>query len=124
MIDEEKEAIEILKSFEPDDLFECAIYLQALEKITNLIEKHSKEIEENKKYLVNLTHEQYIKLVEQIRNEINKEWKDVIKAKLEELEKYRDKFYERNMLQDVIIKQNQIQVLQLLLENLKKQLED
>lgn len=29
---EEKQAIKILKSFEPIDLFECAIYLQALEK--------------------------------------------------------------------------------------------
>lgn len=41
---------------------------------------------------------------------------DKIKAKIEELEKYRDKFDECNMLQDVIIKQNQIQVLQSLLE--------
>jgi hypothetical protein len=43
--DEEKEALEILKGFEPDDLVECAIYLQAIEKIKNLIEKQSKEIE-------------------------------------------------------------------------------
>ena len=45
-----------------------------------------------------------------------KKWKDKIKAKIEELKKYRDKFYELNMLQDVIIKQNEIQVLQSLLE--------
>lgn len=30
--DEEREAFEILKGFEPDDLVECAIYLQAIEK--------------------------------------------------------------------------------------------
>ena len=42
---EEKQAIKILKSFEPIDLFEGAIYLQALEKLTNLIEKLQKENE-------------------------------------------------------------------------------
>ena len=42
---EEKQAIKILKSFEPIDLVECAIYLQALEKLTNLIEKLQKENE-------------------------------------------------------------------------------
>ena len=39
-----------------------------------------------------------------------------IKAKIEELKKYQDKFDERNMLKDVLIKQKQIQVLQSLLE--------
>ena len=78
--DEEKYAIDYLKIYiERDVMYENRHY--------NLIEKQSKEIEENKKYLVNLTHEQYIKLVEQIRSEINKEWRDVIKAKIEELDK-------------------------------------
>ena len=45
---EEKQAIKILKSFEPIDLFEGAIYLQALEKLTNLIKKLQKENEELK----------------------------------------------------------------------------
>ncbi len=49
MSEEEKQAIEILRSFEPDDLVECAIYLQALEKLTNLIDKQQKEIKELKK---------------------------------------------------------------------------
>ena len=40
---------------------------------------YEKEKEKNRKYLVNLTHEQYIKLVEQIRSEINEKWKDKIK---------------------------------------------
>ncbi len=48
MNEEEKQAIEILRSFEPIDLFEGAIYLQALEKLTNLIDKLQKENEELK----------------------------------------------------------------------------
>jgi hypothetical protein len=52
MTDEEREALEILKGFEPDDLVECAIYLQALERITNLIEKQSKEIERINEILI------------------------------------------------------------------------
>lgn len=48
MSEEEKQAIEILRSFEPNDLVECAIYLQALEKLTNLIDKLQKENKELK----------------------------------------------------------------------------
>lgn len=42
MSKEEKQAFDILDSFEPDDLIECAIYRNALEKINNLIEKQQK----------------------------------------------------------------------------------
>lgn len=49
MSEEEKQAIEILRSFEPNELVEYAIYLQALEKLTNLIDKQQKEIKELKK---------------------------------------------------------------------------
>ena len=45
MNEEEKKAIEMLESFEPDDLFECAIYRNALEKINNLINKQHKIID-------------------------------------------------------------------------------
>lgn len=54
---EEKQAIKILKSFEPIDLVECAIYLQALKKLTNLIEKlqkENKELKEENEYNKNL----------------------------------------------------------------------
>ena len=44
MNEEEKQAIEILRNFEPDDLVECSIYIQAVEKITNLIDNQQKEI--------------------------------------------------------------------------------
>lgn len=49
--EEEKEAIDILELFEPDDLSECALYRNALETILNLIEKQQKEIEEREKRL-------------------------------------------------------------------------
>lgn len=48
-----------------------------------------------------------------------KELKEYILKKIEELKKYRDKFDERNMLKDVIIKQNQIQVVQSFLKDLE-----
>lgn len=74
---EEKQAIKILKSFEPIDLFEGAIYLQALEKLTNLIEKLQKENEKYKQffdlmlrldsdYFMNCGDEGTIKLVDEI----------------------------------------------------------
>lgn len=93
MLSDEEEAIEKIKKFnqynwEMNNLKGKEFakpYFESLDTILNLIEKQSKEIEENKKYLVNLTHEQYIKLVEQIRSEINKEWRDVIKAKVIEI---------------------------------------
>ena len=81
--DEEREALEILKNFEPDELVECAIYLQALEKITNLIEKQSKEIEE-------LKEERLTLFDTTVKNSIkinDKKWEDKIKAKIEEYKK-------------------------------------
>lgn len=50
MNEEEKKAIEVLDNFEPDDLFECAIYRNALDKLNNLIEKQQKEIEKLKNF--------------------------------------------------------------------------
>lgn len=53
--------------------------------LIDIIEKQSKEIEDNKKYidLHYVPYEQYISKL----NELNKKWKDKIKAKIEELEK-------------------------------------
>ena len=83
--DEEREALEILKA--------VGIKCKGIcidDVIINLIEKQSKEIEElkeeNKKYIVQLTDEQYRKLVDIIRDKTSKEWEDKIKAKIEELE--------------------------------------
>ena len=107
--DEENEVLEILKSFEPDDLVECAIYLQALEKITNLIEKQSKEIEELKNADLTTVYLNGF-------YDGEKKVKDKIKAKIEELNKD-FKEYENGQeweIQDEI--KGQIAVLQSLLE--------
>ena len=87
--DEEKEALEILKSFEPDDLVECSIYLQAIEKIKNLIEKQSKEIEELKE---EKAKRQWVHIKE--NGEVEPLFyisKDKIKAKIEEYKKQLEK---------------------------------
>ena len=66
-------------------------------KLEKYIKKQSKEIEELKennknledelnKYIVKMSDEQYRRLVDIIRDEINKLWKDKIKAKIEESE--------------------------------------
>ena len=80
---EEKQAIKILKSFEPIDLFEGAIYLQALEKLTNLIEKLQKENEE----------------LEEINNELESEKNEAIRRYNFEtipIQKVKDKIEELN----------------------------
>jgi hypothetical protein len=77
--DEEREA---LQYFNTETRTEEMHYGAVLVK---LIDKQSKEIEDNKKYIVQLTDEQYRKLVDIIRTEISKEWEDKIKAKIEEL---------------------------------------
>jgi hypothetical protein len=77
--DEEREA---LQYFNTETRTEEMHYGAVLVK---LIDKQSKEIEDNKKYIVQLTDEQYRKLVDIIRTEISKEWEDKIKAKIEEI---------------------------------------
>lgn len=85
MTDEENEAIEWLKRLVKinkrdnlDDTFE--------EILLNIIKKQSKEIEDNKKYidLHYVPYEQYVSKL----NELNKKWKDKIKAKIEEVEQW------------------------------------
>lgn len=44
-----------------------------------------KEKEENKKYIIKMTDEQYSKVIELVECDINKKWKDKIKSKIEEL---------------------------------------
>ena len=101
MTDEEKKAIEYIKKC-LDDEYDFKNATRQKDKkvhniILNLIEKQSKEIEELKennknledelnKYIVKLSDEQYRRLVDIIRDEINKLWKDKIKAEIEESE--------------------------------------
>lgn len=98
----------------------------------NLIEKQSKEIEELKennknledelnKYIVKMSDEQYRRLVDIIRDEINKLWEDKIKAKIEKIDKvlnediyaidghYDDRYYrylqDKHILQSLLEKE-------------------
>ena len=108
MSDEERKAIEIQDSIsilENTDLdinsiysIDLRTYNMAVQTVLNLTKKQSKEIEELKennknledelnKYIVKMSDEQYRRLVDIIRDEINKLWKDKIKAKIEEYEK-------------------------------------
>ena len=89
-----EESVEYLKNCLNDEYnFKNATRKKDKEAIETLLTAYEKEKEKNRKYLVNLTHEQYIKLVEQIRSEINEEWNDKIKAKIEELERDKNKLY-------------------------------
>lgn len=99
--EEERMAIEHLKNYPINWLIET-VNESAIKIILNLIEKDSKEIEELKennknledelnKYIVKMSDEQYRRLVDIIRDEINKLWEDKIKAKIEEIDK---KIYE------------------------------
>ncbi len=97
--DEEKKAIEYLKRH----IIPCygrkgTIEFMLNDTLLNLIEKQSKEIEELKennknledelnKYIVKMSDEQYRRLVDIIRDEINKLWEDKIKARIEEEDK-------------------------------------
>jgi len=87
----------------------------SLKDILELVQEQEKEIEENKKYIVNLTDEQYRKLVDVIRNEINKKWEDKIKAKIEEIQN-RNENYIFDKLTSEDIKRTIITNLQSLLE--------
>lgn len=88
MIEEEKEAIERLDYFEPDDLVECAMYRDCVEKIKKLIEKQQKEIEQ----LKNLYSDEKIRntIIKKYRDVIEKDYisKDKIKEKIKELESH------------------------------------
>ena len=84
MSEEEKEAIEILEiisEFGHND-YEFEKQKNATKIVLNLIDKQQKEIEENNKYSIKFTDEQYNKVI----NAVHNEWKDKIKAKIDEVE--------------------------------------
>ena len=76
MNEEEKEAIELLEAFEPDDIVECALYRRSITETKNYIEKLQKENEELKNY-------EYIKALIQQNNDL--------KDRIWELQKELDK---------------------------------
>lgn len=60
-------------------------------KALKLIHESYKEmIEENKKYIIKMTDEQYSKVIGLVELDTNKKWEDKIKAKIKELEKLND----------------------------------
>lgn len=114
---EEKQAIKILKSFEPIDLFEGAIYLQALEKLTNLIEKLQKENEELKKSKI--TYEKIRDIQEKNKNIVDNNYipKQKIKDKIEELNKAYEDSKDENGESEYYYPDYTISVLEELLES-------
>ena len=79
-----KEDIKILENL-LEEGFEAMCYLEA-QAMEHLIKAYKELEEENEKYIVQLTDEQYRKLVDIIRNDVNKEWKSLVKEKIEEYE--------------------------------------
>ena len=79
-----EEDIKILENL-LEEGFEAMCYLEA-QAIEHLIKAYKELEEENEKYIVQLTDEQYRKLVDNIRNDVNKEWKSLAKEKIEEYE--------------------------------------
>lgn len=86
------------------------------EAIETLLTAYEKEKEKNKKYIVQLTDEQYRKLVDIIRHKTSKEYEDKIKAKIEEI----DEILNNNILIEKlkVYYEAQKEVLQSLLESL------
>ncbi len=108
---EEKQAIKTLRSFEPIDLFEGAIYLQALEKLTNLIDKLQKENEEYSKQIdLDYVDDNYIA-------------KQKIKEKIEELSQYYKKEIYPSLYQwsDITITEHYDEMIALLQELLEEE---
>lgn len=108
---EEKLVDKICRGVEEEVLEE---YRQRIKELEEIEKEHREENgklrEELNKYIVQLTDEQYRRLVDIIRDEINKEWKDKIKAKIEELKSNKD------FDMDVYVEEFAVDVLQELLE--------
>lgn len=126
--DEEKEILNNIKEYMQNDIdkgyhkfvyndlgsdFKCIDCINAIDNVLNLIEKQQKEIEELKennknledelnKYIVKMSDEQYRRLVNIIRDEINKLWEDKIKAKIEQLDYNDIANFERRCKQEVL----------------------
>ena len=78
-------SIEKLIKVRPHELSKDGLKL--FEYINEIIDRNKELEEENEKYIVQLTDEQYRKLVDNIRNDVNKEWKSLVKEKIEEIDK-------------------------------------
>lgn len=120
MNEEEKDAIEKLTNGEKITLIELIRKMkrEGIERfivtrpeyvyiILNLIEKLQKENEELKendnKYTIHLTDEQYNKVIEIVQNGINQKWIRKVKDKIKILEKLQNEFLNNEELRVKII---------------------
>lgn len=95
MTEEEKEAVEILNTFEfrgktrnykeisSEDSKSVKIVLNLLEKL----QKENEELGISNKYTIHLTDKQYNAVIENAQNDINQKWIQKVKDKIEELQK-------------------------------------
>jgi hypothetical protein len=84
MNEEEKKAVERMKQVLAKNVH---TFINELEIVLNLIEKLQKENEELNKYTIHLTDEQYKTVIDLAQNDINQQWIQKVKDKIEEVQK-------------------------------------
>ena len=80
--------IEELTKVNPANLSEEGLKL--FNKINEIIDRNEELEENNEKYKIQLTDNQYIKIIESVEADVNKQWKSKITEKIEELIKEAD----------------------------------
>ena len=113
MNEEEKKAFEelskkaVLCNYEERDYPNMICFKKDMLIVLNLIEKLQKENEELKendnKYTIQLTDEQYNNVIEIVQNDINQKWIRKVKDKIEILEKLQKEFLNNEELRIKII---------------------
>ena len=84
MNEEEKKAVERMKQVLAKNVH---TFINELEIVLNLIEKLQKENEELNKYTIHLTDEQNKTVIDLAQNDINQQWIQKVKDKIEEVQK-------------------------------------
>ena len=84
MNEEEKKAVERMKQVLAKNVH---TFINELEIVLNLIEKLQKENEELNKYTIHLTDEQYKTVIDLAQNDINQQWIQKVKDKIEKIKK-------------------------------------
>lgn len=82
MSEEEKKAVERMKQVLAKNVH---TFINELEIVLNLVEKLQKENEELNKYTIHLTDEQYKTVIDLAQNDINQQWIQKVKDKIEKL---------------------------------------
>lgn len=88
MSEEEKKAVERMKQVLAKNVH---TFINELEIVLNLVEKLQKENEELNKYTIHLTDEQYKTVIDLAQNDINQQWIQKVKDKIEKEIKYHEK---------------------------------